>query len=473
MIGAGPGGIAAGRALKLAGIDFTIFERTDGVGGVWRQNVYPGAACDGKSHFYSFSWAINPDWSRAFASQPEILAYLEGIARDSGLLPHLRANTRIVELTWIEDRRVWRLRSDTGEEFEANLVIGAVGLFNEPQLPDIPGIEEFEGTAFHSAYWDRSHRFEGERVAVIGTGASAIQFVPQIAPQTSATYVFQRQPGWILPKDNRPYSSRMRAAFRRIPGVARMHRLHIWFVMERDVQIQVESRMQRKQKAIALKFVEDSVPDPELRAKVLPTYAVGCTRRLLSNEWYPTLQRSNVELVTDRIRQITPKGVVTEDGVEREVDTICYATGFRRGYLRSIAVTGQNGVKLSDRWANGATAHFGLTVPDFPNLFLIYGPYTNGVTPITHVIEAQVRYIMLAVRHLRRRHLSVVQVTEAALSAYDKRIQHALVGSVWASGCGSYFLDADGHVRTQFPYRFYRYWLMTWRLKRRDFVWSS
>jgi cyclohexanone monooxygenase len=473
IIGAGPGGLACARSLRAAGFtNFTIYERSDGVGGVWRQNTYPGAACDGKSHFYSFSWAINPAWSEAFANQSEILSYFENIAAEHGLIRHLSANTRIVGVTWNDAQREWYIESADGRVFCADIVISAIGLFNEPQLPAIAGLEDFSGVAFHSAVWNHEHKLSGKHIAVIGTGASAVQFVPKVAPLSARTYVFQRQPGWVLPKQNPPYSSRQRWIFRHVPGAARLHRLHIWFVMERDVQIKIDSRMQRKQRRIALQHLLRSVSDPELRARLTPNYPVGCTRRLLSDEWFPTLQAPNVELVTDQITRITKDGVETSDGKLREVDTICFATGFRRGYLSNIEVIGLGSVRLQDMWSAGATAHFGLTVPGFPNFFLIYGPYTNGVTPITHVIEAQARYITMILKRMRRRGRSLVDVKPSSLQHYDVHMQRALIGSVWAGGCGSYFLDADGKVRTQYPHRFLRYWLMTWRVRVRDYRWA-
>lgn len=474
ILGAGAGGLAIGHALKRQGIEtFTIYERLDGVGGVWRQNTYPGAACDVKSHFYSFSWEMNPSWSAAYAPQREILEYFEHIADKYDLRAHIRLNTTIDELRWHENGKMWTIHTGAGEIFEAQIVVSALGTFSEPQSPDLAGLDDFAGTSFHSARWDHGHDLRGENVAVIGTGPSAIQLVPQIAPLTKHVYVFQRQPGWLVPKAGSSYTKRQKWIFRHVPLVARAHRLKIWKQIEWGAPIRPEGSTFRERTDIARRFIERSVDDLELRSQLLPSYPLGCKRLLPTNDWLPTLQRPDVTLVTTPIARVDQNAIVTGDGAEYEADCIIFASGFKAAkYLSSVRITGRKGQLLDDEWADGVRAHLGMTVHGFPNFFMLYGPNTNGTTSVLHVIEAQTRYFMKILKFMLRRSYAVVEVNRPALDRYNDRLQRALVGTVWLGGCKSYFLDEHGKVRTQYPYRFHRYWLMTWRLKSRHYAWE-
>jgi cation diffusion facilitator CzcD-associated flavoprotein CzcO len=461
VIGAGAGGIAVGVKLKRAGYDFTIYEKSDGVGGTWRDNTYPGAACDVPSHLYSFSFELNPWWSRTYASQPEILAYLERCADQYGLRTHLRTGVAIDEARWDEGESCWRLLASTGEEFSADVLVSALGMLNVPTVPDIPGADSFRGRAFHSSRWDHAKSLAGERVASIGTGASAVQYVPAIAPDVEHLTVFQRSPIWITPRLDRPYTPQEQRRFARIPFAARRERWKIWWTYER-ANFKTDSDQTVGQTALARSYLERKIADPELRAKLTPDFPVGCKRPLISREWFPALTRPNVRLVTEAITEITPDGIRTADGEEHEVDTIIYGTGFRASeYLTALDIYGTNGRRLLDDWRGGAEAYLGLTVSGYPNLFLLYGPNTNGVNSILFMHEAQVHYVMGALRRMTRRNIAALDVRRSVMDRYNGRIQDAMEGTVWTAGCSNYFRTPGGKVVTQLPYSGGRYWLRT------------
>ena len=461
VLGAGAGGIAMGVALARAGHEFTIYERSDGVGGTWRDNAYPGAACDVPSHLYSFSFDLNPWWSRTYATQPEILAYLERCTDRFGVRPHVRTGTTITTATWEEAAQQWRLEASTGEEFRADVLVSGLGMLNVAFIPDIPGADDFAGRMFHSSQWDHSKPVTGERVASIGTGASAIQYVPAIAPEVEHLTVFQRTPIWITPRLDEPYEPEQQRRFARVPFAARWHRWQIFMTYER-ADFATDSEQTEMQTALAMSYLERKVDDPELRAKLTPDYPVGCKRPLISRAWFPALTRPNVRLVTEPIMQITERGITTLDGEEHEFDTIVYGTGFRANdYLRTVEVVGRDGRRLHDDWSEGAEAYLGLSVAGYPNLFLLYGPNTNGVNSILFMHEAQVHHIMGALRSMRRFGLGAVEVRRRVMSRYNRRIQAAMEGTVWLAGCRNYFTAPSGKVVTQLPFSGGRYWLRT------------
>ena len=471
VLGAGAGGLAMGVRLKRAGYDFTIYEKSDGVGGTWRDNAYPGAACDVPSHLYSFSFELNPWWSRTYSSQDEILAYLERCADQYGLRPHLRTGVAITQAQWQETPQRWELTSAAGDVVTADVVVSALGMLNVPVVPDLPGAERFQGRSFHSSRWDHSKSVAGERVASIGTGASAIQYVPAIASEVEHLTVFQRSPIWITPRVDKPYTPEEQRRFARIPGAARLHRWQIFRTYE-QATFDTDSDFCRGQTELARSYLERKIEDPELRAKLTPDYPVGCKRPLISREWLPALTRPNVRLVTEPIVEITEDGLRTADGEEHLVDTIIYGTGFRANeYLTTIDVHGRAARRLHDDWRDGAEAFLGLTVPGYPNLFLLYGPNTNGVNSIIFMHEAQTNYVMSALRSLRRRPGSL-EVRRRATERYNRRIQAAMDGKVWVAGCHNYFRTATGKVVTQLPYKASAYWLRTrmvrpWHYRRR------
>ena len=461
VLGAGAGGIAMGVSLKRAGFDFTIFEKSDGVGGTWRDNTFPGAACDVPSHLYCYSFEPNPWWSRTYATQPEILAYLERCCDRYGVRPHVRTGTAIRRARWEGPGAGWELTAESGERFRADVVVSALGMLNVPKVPEIPGAGRFRGRAFHSARWDHSKSLAGERVASIGTGASAIQYVPAIAPEVEHLTVFQRSPVWVSPRIERAYTPQEQRRFARVPLVARWHRLGIWLTYQR-ARFDVDADQTVALTELARSYLARKVADPELRARLTPEHPVGCNRPLMSRQWYPALTRPNVSVVTEPVVEITETGLRTADGELREVDTIIYGTGFRANeFLSAIEVVGEGGRRLHDDWADGAEAYLGLSVAGYPNLFMLYGPNTNGVNSILFFIEAQAHYVTGALRAMSVLGLGSVDVRRRVMDRYNRRIQAAMAGTVWMAGCTNYFRAASGKVVTQLPYSGARYWLRT------------
>jgi cyclohexanone monooxygenase len=474
ILGAGAGGIAMGIALKRAGFEFTIYEKSDGVGGTWRDNAYPGAACDVPSHLYSYSFELNPWWSRTYASQTEILAYLERCTDQYGIRSHLRLGTAIAEARWDPAGPAWRLTTADGEVCSADVVVSGLGMLNVPRIPAIPGAERFAGRAFHSSHWDHTKALAGERVASIGTGASAIQYVPAIAPEVEHLTVFQRSPIWITPRLDQPYSPAEQRRFARLPGAARLHRFGIWRTYQ-QASFAADSEQTVAMTELARSYLERKVEDPELRRALTPDYPVGCKRPLTSRAWFPALQRPNVRLVTEAITEITERGPRTSDGEVHEVDTIIYGTGFwANQYLSTVDVIGEGGRHLSQDWADGAEAYLGLSVAGYPNFFLLYGPNTNGVTSIIFLLEAQVHYVMGALRRMHRLGLGSMAVRRRVMDRYNAQVQSRMDGTVWTAGCTNYFRAPSGKVVTQMPFSGLWYWMHTrvfplwrYRLRRR------
>jgi cyclohexanone monooxygenase len=471
VLGAGAGGIAMGVALKRAAIDFTIFEKNDGVGGTWRDNTYPGAACDVPSHLYSFSFAPNPHWSRTYASQPEILVYLESCADRFELRPHIRFGTAIATAEWIESDKVWELTTSAGETHRCDVLVSALGMLNVPMVPELPGISSFTGRTFHSSRWDHGKPLAGERVASIGTGASAIQYVPAIAAEVEHLTVFQRTPIWVTPRFEVEFTPEQQQRFARTPLAARRHRWQIFWTYERT-SFQASDPFTIAQTDFARSYLARKVDDPDLREALTPDFPVGCKRPLTSRTWLTCLTRSNVNVVNAPIESVTPTGIRTADGTEHLVDTIIFGTGFKANeYLTTVDIRGRDGRSLQERWAKGAEAYLGLAVSGFPNFFMLYGPNTNGVNSILFMHEAQAHYVVRALRMMRRRRLRSVEVREDVERAYNRKVQAAMAGTVWRAGCSNYYTAADGRIVTQLPYSAGRYWLRTrvlgwWRYKR-------
>jgi cyclohexanone monooxygenase len=451
VIGAGAGGIAMGIQLAAGGYDFTIFDRADGFGGTWRHNTFPGAACDVPSHLYSYSFALNPRWSKTYANQPEILAYLERVAAAHGLGSHLRPRTSISTVRWSDSRRRWTLVTDDGDEHEFEVVISAVGMLDVPHIPDIPGAQRFQGRRFHSARWDHSRSTAGERVASIGTGASAIQYVPAIARETAHLTVFQRTPIWIAPRFDFPFTPEQHEEFERNPAAAQKLRDEAFDAYETS-SFDVDATQTREATELARSYLHRKVADPELRAKLTPDYPAGCKRPLMSREWYPTFALPNVGLETTAIAEITERGVRTADGVEHRVDTIIYGTGFKAAdYLASIDVYGSGGRQLREDWRDGAEAYLGTLIAGYPNFFTLYGPNTNGVNSIIYIHEAQTTFIRQILDVMGGRGARTVEATRDAQRRYNDEIQAAMEGKVWLA-CTNYFRHPSGKVVTQLPY---------------------
>ncbi|HET8660118.1 MAG TPA: NAD(P)/FAD-dependent oxidoreductase [Micromonosporaceae bacterium] len=448
IVGAGFGGLGAAVKLKQAGFDdFGVFEQSNDVGGVWSANTYPGLTCDIPSHLYSFSFALNPNWSDTFSCRQEIWSYLSGCVDRFGLGPHLRLGHTVHETAWDERDQCWRLSTSHGE-FTARVLVSAVGALSDPSIPDIPGLGSFRGTAFHSSRWRHDHDLTGRRVAVIGTGASAIQFIPQIAPQVAKLTVFQRTPPWVVPRRGRPVSTTERHIYRHVPGAQRLVRTALYWGRELMALGFLYPNLSRRVQQKAVAHLRQQVADPALRDKLTPTYMIGCKRVLLSNDYYPALTRDNVEVVTDQIREVRPHAVVTADGTEHAVDTIIFGTGFHvvdPPFARHMR--GPGGRTLADAWTPTMRAYLGTMVAGFPNLFLMLGPNTGlGHTSVVLMMESQLHHIVAALRHMRRTGTRAITPTPEAQERFSAYLDAKLAGTVWTSGgCTSWYLDANGH----------------------------
>ncbi|GAB3406834.1 alpha/beta hydrolase fold domain-containing protein [Massilia agilis] len=455
IVGAGFGGIGMAIALKKAGLDsFVILEKSQDVGGVWRDNAYPGAACDVPSHLYSFSFEPNPDWSRVFATQPEIHRYLQRCTDKYGLRSHLRLGAEVRQADYDEAQALWRVTLADGTRLRASILVTATGQLSRPVVPRIEGIERFAGPAFHSARWDHDAALEGKRVAVIGTGASAIQFVPALADKVGQLTVFQRSAAYIIPRGDRAYRGWEQAMFRRLPWTMRLHRAAIY--LKYESRALAFTRMKPLLSlAVGLPFrrlLARHVPDAALRARLVPDYPIGCKRILLSNDYLAAMAKPNVELVTESIRRITPGGIETADGRHHAADAIVYGTGFAATeFLAPMRVTGRGGLDLHDAWKEGAAAYLGMTVPGFPNFFMLYGPNTNlGHNSILYMLESQIAHVMRCLDAAERAGGQAVEVEHARYSDFNSGIQRRLAKSVWA-GCRSWYVDAAGHNSTNWP----------------------
>jgi cyclohexanone monooxygenase len=452
IIGAGLGGIAMGIQLAHGGYDFTIFDPADDFGGTWRKNTYPGAACDVPSHFYSYSFALNPRWSKTYADQPEILAYLEKVVADHGLGKHLVPCTRISTLRWSDTDKRWTLTTEDGQTREFDIAISAVGMLDVPNIPDIPGADRFRGRTFHSSNWDHAKSTAGERVASIGTGASAVQYVPAIAADTAHLTVFQRTPIWVSPRYDEPFTPEQQDLFERDREEALKVR-DAAFQDYESANFAADSTMTTELTGLAYSYLMRKIDDPELRAKLTPSYPVGCKRPLQSRTWFPTFALPNVTLETSPIVEFTEHGLRTADGNEHHVDAVIYGTGFRAAdFLCSLDVYGSGGRRLKDDWADGAEAYLGTVVPGYPNLFTLYGPNTNGVTSIIYILEAQAEFVRRVLDEMGRERLKTVEVKQDIHDTYNAEIQAAMAGTVWLANCNNYFRHPNGKVVTQFPY---------------------
>lgn len=464
IVGAGFAGLCAAIKLDEDGErDLLVVEKGPDVGGTWRDNTYPGAACDVPSQLYSFSFAPNPDWSRSFSPQPEIQAYLRRVAARSGTLDRFVFDTTFDDATWDDAAARWTVTvtgpAGTHTISARTLVLGAGGL-SEPRLPDIEGIETFQGHLFHSARWDHSVDLAGKRVAVIGTGASAIQIVPEVQRTLQATGghldVYQRTAPWVIPRSDRAYTRLERFAFRHVPGFQRLYRTATYWSREGLVPgLTLDQRLSAPVRGVALDHLRRGVADPDLRARLRPTFEIGCKRMLISNDYYPAVASDNVELVTDPIAKVTGDAVVTADGVERPVDVLVLATGFWTTELPVTEhVTGVAGRPLADVWrAEGMAAYKGTTVPGFPNLFMLVGPNTGqGHTSMVFIIESQVAYLRDAVRTLRQRGWAAMEPRQRAFARWNADLQRRMRRTVWTrGGCDSWYLDEHGRNTTLWP----------------------
>jgi cation diffusion facilitator CzcD-associated flavoprotein CzcO len=454
IVGAGIGGIAAAIELQSHGFrDITILERDAGIGGTWRQNTYPGCACDVPSHLYSFSYAQRRDWSRLCSPQEEILDYLEGVARDYGVDRLVRTGVEVTSCAWDADARRWTVGAADGRTWTASAVIVATGQLHQPSWPSIPGLETFQGHSFHSAQWDHDYDLHGKRVAVIGTGASAAQLVPTVVDEAAHVSVFQRTGNWYLPRRNRPYPGFAKLLFERVPGLQALRRRYIFNYTETvTLLIRHPRTFGRLGHLASTLFMRHQIKDPDLRRRMWPDYTFGCKRILFTSYFLPAIQQPNAELVTDRITAIDATGIVTGDGTHRDVDCIIYGTGFKTSaFMFPMEITGAGGTSLRDVWADGAHAHMGIAVPDFPSLFFMYGPNTNtsGGSIIAYE-EAQSGYIRQALQLVRERDAAAIEVRREVEAASDREVQARFAGTAWME-CDSWYRDEHGRIVTNWP----------------------
>ena len=459
IIGAGFSGIGlAIRLLQRGTRDFVVLERGDDVGGTWRDNVYPGAACDVPSNLYSYSFAPNPSWSRSFSPQREIQEYLRDCAARIGVLPHVRLRHEVTGAAWDDERKCWWVET-TGGRFGATVLVSARGPLSEPRLPDVPGLDEFEGAIFHSARWDQDHDLRGERVAVIGTGASAIQFVPEVQPVVGHLTVFQRSAPWVMPRRDRELTRAEHRVFRAFPPAQLAVRAAIYWAREVFVLGFVGEPARRRARAgvatrAAKRLLARQVKDERLRAKLTPSYELGCKRILLSNDYYRALGQDNVEVVTEPIARVSARGVATADGREHEVDTILLGTGFDvTAHAAATSTIGRDGVTLAERWQPRISAYKGMTVNGFPNLFLMVGPNSGlGHSSIVFIIESQLNYILGALDTMASEGLGVIEVTGDAQARWTAEIDTRSAETVWTGGgCASYYVDPAGRNIALWP----------------------
>jgi len=458
VVGAGFGGIAAAVELRKRGVDLVVLEKADRVGGVWRDNTYPGAACDVPSSLYSYSFAPHARWPRRYAEQPDILEYIESVVAEHHLGSAIVTGTEVVDATWDEATSRWTVRTSQGGSpgptYDVDVVVTAVGQLSRPSVPDLPGIGSFTGPAFHSAEWDHGVGLRGKRVAVVGTGASAIQFVPHLQQEAAQVTVFQRSAPYVVPKPDRAYTRLHHRAFTRSPRTQGFGR-----ELTRNLSEMLNMALAEQTaftKAFLAAFhvhLRHQVRDPALRAKLAPDYPIGCKRLLFSNDWYPAITRPNVSVMTEAVAGVTPHGLTTADGTEHPADVIVYGTGFKATeFLVPMTVTGRDGRDLHQQWSDGARAFLGVTVPGFPNFFVMYGPNTNlGGSSILQMLEGQAGYVGQAVDLMVGGRLGKVEVRPDAAEHYDHEMQERLGDSVWAGDCHSWYRTSEGRITTNWP----------------------
>ncbi len=426
-----------------------------------------------KSHLYSYSFDLNPHWSRLWSGQPEILEYFERCAQRYSLGAHLRLSTEIRSARWNPESNTWCLTTATGKQHDFDVVVSAVGLFTQPVMPDRVEQAPFTGTVMHSARWDHSVDLKDSRVAVLGTGSTASQLLPELAKVAEKVYSVQRSPTWILPKPDRPYSDQERWLFAHVPFAKKLYRTRLWLRSEANIAvIENGSDKTREFKALAVKMLKSAVGDAELRGKLTPDHPMGCKRLVFSSDFLPALTQPNVEVVSSPARSLRARSLITADGSELEVDVVVCATGYAAAdYLGQIDVVGEDGSSLRDTWRNGAYAYLGIAVPGFPNFFMLYGPNTNvGSNSVIFMLEAQAHYIVRALKYMRRKRRSYVAVSRDTTADFIAKIDQWMGATVWTTRCSNYFRAANGRVVTQWPRSARSFWSMTRRFKAADFI---
>jgi len=457
IVGAGFSGLGMAIKLKQAGMDsFLVIEKGTDIGGTWHENRYPGCACDIPSHLYSFSFDLNPAWTRMYSGQQEIWQYLKSCASRYAIVPHIRLRTRLREAVWDEAKSLWHVLAGDGLAVDARVLVSGIGALHVPSFPNLPGLASFLGPAFHSAEWNPDVPLEGKNIAVIGTGASSIQIVPQIAPMAGKLYLFQRTPAWIVPRPDFAFTEKWKNRFQRIPGVMwGFRKLLFWQHEFRVLAFLGNRRVRQSIVSIARHQLNKKIKDPKLREALTPKYELGCKRVLFSSDFYPALTRENVELVTDNISEVRPNSIVTEDGTERQVDVIVHCTGFRvTEPLIGIRLVGRNGVEIHEAWRDRMSAYLGITVSGFPNCFILLGPNTGlGHNSVVLMIEAQVRYVMSCLKLMRRRGWKTLNLKPEAQKRFVDRVIQRMGRTVWQTGgCRSWYQDQKtGENTTLWP----------------------
>jgi cation diffusion facilitator CzcD-associated flavoprotein CzcO len=475
IVGTGFSGLGMAIQLKKAGrADFLVLEKAQDVGGTWRDNTYPGCACDIQSHMYSFSFEQNPDWTRSFSPQQEIWDYLRRVTDSYGIRDHIRFGSEMTGAHWDAEDSRWHLQAANGDEYVAQFLVSGVGALHIPRIPELPGLPDFKGRTFHSADWDHDYDLRGKRVAVVGTGASSIQFVPQIAPQVAELTLFQRTPPWIMPKPDYAMPEWAKRLFRTVPAAQRAYRNAIYWLLEsRAMGFNGRPGMMKIGEWIAQRHMTRQVKDPSLRRKLTPDYTMGCKRVLVSNDYYPALGRDNVHVVTEGVTQVREHSVVAADGTEHEVDAIIFGTGFHvTDAFDYLDVVGLDNRNLSKEWQrHGMQTHKGITVSGFPNLFFLLGPNTGlGHNSVVFMIESQIRYVAEAIALVDGSRADALNVRAEVQDGFNEQVQRKLVKGVWTQGgCQSWYLDAMGVNRTVWPGYTWRYWLETRKVDPADF----
>ncbi|NKQ58597.1 NAD(P)/FAD-dependent oxidoreductase [Amycolatopsis sp. K13G38] len=475
IVGTGFSGLGMAIQLRKQGRDdFVILEKAHEVGGTWRDNSYPGCACDIQSHMYSFSFEQNPNWTRSFSPQPEIWDYLRRVARKYDLYRFIRFGQEMTGARWDSDEHRWHVATRGGDEFAGKYLVNGVGALHIPQIPELAGIEKFKGESFHSAQWNHDYDLRGKRVAVVGTGASAIQFVPQIQREVAQLTLFQRTPPWVMPKPDHAMPDWAQAMFRKMPGIQRGYRnLLYWMLEARAIGFNGHPGLMKVAQKLAKANIDRAITDPELRGKLTPDYTMGCKRVLISNDYYPSLAKDNVEVNTDGVREVREHSVVDNAGVEHEVDAIIFGTGFHvTDAFDNLDIIGEGGRNLSKEWATeGMRTHLGITVSGFPNLFFLLGPNTGlGHNSVVFMIESQIRYIAEAIGIVEQSGAKALEPRPEVQERFNTEIQHKLNKGIWTQGgCKSWYLDAKGVNRTIWPGFTWRYWLSTRKVRPADY----
>lgn len=474
IIGAGFGGIASAIRLLQSDIqDFVILEKAGNVGGTWRDNQYPGAACDVQSHMYSLSYAPKTNWSKRYAEAPEIFEYIQSLISDYRLTPYIQFNQQVNTTRYIEDHCLWQIETASGDMIEAQFLIFASGPLHVAQIPKIKGIEDFKGEVFHSSQWNHDYDLTGKNVASIGTGGSAIQYIPEIAPKAKQLYVFQRTAAWVIPRDERHYNALDKGLFAKYDWFRKLHRTRLYWSNESRVVPIVQPKMMKAGQKLAEFFIKYQVKDKAVAEKLRPDYTMGCKRILVSNKYFPSFNRSNVELVTDSIQELTANSIISKDGVERKIDCLIYGTGFitdPRIYLKSFECYGENGLELKQAWKNGAESYYGVSTHGFPNLFQLLGPNTVlGHNSVIFMIESQVNYILQMIQALERTQTDAIVVKESVQVRFNANLQKQFKGTVWQSGCASWYQQDGGKNFALWPSYTWKYWLKTQKVNLADY----